>query len=85
MQNARPRARPERNLKAAPLPVTMPSVAEVAAYLGCSDMHVYRLITAGELATVNIAGPGARAKMRVPEESLAAFIGRRTAKVAPAG
>ena len=42
-------------------------------------MHVYRLIAAGELGTVDIATPGAgRTKTRIPSDNLAAYIDRKT-------
>lgn len=49
-------------------------VAEVARLWRCSRDHVYDLISAGELRTVNL-GTG-RAKTRVPESSLAQYIAR---------
>ena len=50
-----------------------------AARLGCSDMHVYRLIAAGQLRAVDIAGPGARrSKTRIRTDDLAAYIESRT-------
>jgi excisionase family DNA binding protein len=60
--------------------VTLHSVAEAAAeILGCSEMHVYRLIAAGELTAVDIATPGAgRSKTRVRSDDLADYIDRKT-------
>jgi excisionase family DNA binding protein len=74
MQSARPR--PRRGHKN----VTLHSVAEAAAdILGCSEMHVYRLIAAGELTAVDIATPGAgRSKTRVRSDDLADYIDRKT-------
>lgn len=47
--------------------------------LGCSDMHIYRLVAAGELRLVDIAVPGTgRAKNRVRADDLAAFVDRHT-------
>lgn len=47
--------------------------------MDCSDMHVYRLIAAGELQTIDIATPGAgRPKTRIPGDSLADYIERKT-------
>jgi excisionase family DNA binding protein len=55
---------------------TIPGTAE---YLGCSEMHVYRLIEAGELRIVDIAVPGSRrSKTRIRAEDLADFLDRRT-------
>jgi len=60
--------------------VTLHSVAEAAAeILGCLEMHVYRLIAAGELTAVDIATPGAgRSKTRIRSDDLAAYIERKT-------
>jgi excisionase family DNA binding protein len=56
----------------------MSTVLEVSEYLGCSDMHVYRLIAAGELRTVDIANAGARPKIRIRSDDLADYINRKT-------
>jgi excisionase family DNA binding protein len=74
MQSAK--SRPGRGRKS----VTLHSVAEAAAdILGCSEMHVYRLIAAGELTAVDIATPGAgRAKTRIRSDDLADYIDRKT-------
>jgi excisionase family DNA binding protein len=57
----------------------MHTVQEIAEYLGCSDMHVYRLIAAGELRTVDIGGPDAkRPKIRIRSDDLADYINRKT-------
>jgi len=60
--------------------VTLHSVIETAGLLGgCSDMHVYRLIEAGELRAVDISTPGAeRPKLRVRSDDLADYIERNT-------
>jgi excisionase family DNA binding protein len=60
--------------------VTLHSVTEAAAeILGCSEMHVYRLIAAGELTAVDIATPGAgRSKTRIRSDDLADYIDRKT-------
>jgi excisionase family DNA binding protein len=60
--------------------VTLHSVIETAELLGgCSDMHVYRLIAAGELRAVDIATPGAgRPKTRIRSDDLADYIERNT-------
>jgi len=74
MQSANPR--PKRGHQN----VTLYSVAEAAAkILGCSEMHVYRLIAAGELTAVDIATPGAgRSKTRIRSDDLADYIERKT-------
>lgn len=54
-------------------------IPEAARELGCSGMHVYRLIASGELRAVDIAAKGARAsKLRVRRDDLTAFIDART-------
>jgi excisionase family DNA binding protein len=55
------------------------TIAEAGAALGCSPMHVYRLIAAGELSAVDIAQPGARrSKTRVRSDEVSAYIEART-------
>jgi excisionase family DNA binding protein len=54
-------------------------IAAVAARLGCSDMHVYRLIEAGELPAVDISQPGSRrSKTRVRSDHIDAYISKKT-------
>jgi excisionase family DNA binding protein len=54
-------------------------VVAAAARLGCSDMHVYRLIADGELSAVDIAQRGARrSKTRVRSDDIEAYIDRKT-------
>lgn len=66
----------------APALLTIP---ETASRLGCCDNHVYRLIAAGALRAVDIAQPGSRrAKTRVREDDLAAFIDGHTRDTRPA-
>jgi excisionase family DNA binding protein len=58
-------------------------VTAAAEILDCSDMHVYRLIAAGELPAVDIATPGAgRSKTRIRSDDLADYIRRRTRRAA---
>lgn len=55
--------------------LTLPETAEV---LGCSRMHVYRLIQSGALATVDISLPGAkRSKTRIEEDELDNYVNYR--------
>ena len=55
---------------------TIPGTAE---QLGCSEMHIYRLISAGELRAVDISTPGSRrTKTRIRGDDLAKFIERQT-------
>ena len=52
-------------------------IDEAATRLGCSRSHVYDLIAAGELRTVNISARG-RSKTRIRSDDLADYIERRT-------
>jgi excisionase family DNA binding protein len=73
MQSIKSRSKQE------PQDVTLYSVTEAAKRMGCSDMHVYRLIAAGELAIIDIATPGAgRTKTRIRSDDLAGYIERKT-------
>ena len=74
MQSAKPS--PKRGHQ----PVTLHSVTETATeFLDCSEMHVYRLIAAGELTAVDIATPGAgRSKTRIRSDDLADYIDRKS-------
>jgi excisionase family DNA binding protein len=73
MQN--PKSRPRRGHQA----VTLHSVEAAAEILGCSGMHVYRLIAARELTAVDIAMPGAgRTKTRIRSDDLAGYIDRKS-------
>lgn len=56
------------------------TVAEVAERLRCGRTHVYDLIARGELPVVDL-GLG-RAKSRIREDDLAAFIDSRTRSTA---
>jgi len=60
--------------------VKLHSIPETAEILGgCSEMHVYRQIAAGELRAVDIATPGSgRSKTRVRSDDLADYIERQT-------
>jgi excisionase family DNA binding protein len=56
-------------------PVQLLTVIETAKRLQCSPNHVYRLIAAGKLRSLDVALPGSqRAKTRVSEVDLAAYI-----------
>lgn len=60
-------------------PVELLPVLAAAERLGCSDMHVYRLIADGELSAVDIAQRGARrSKTRVRSDDIEAYIDRKT-------
>ena len=66
-------------------PTELLTILQAAAVLGVkSGTPVYRLISEGELAAVDIGGRGSqRAKTRVRRDDLQAFIDKRT-RVAPA-
>lgn len=69
----------------AQLAVVLHTVPETAARLGCSEMHVYRLAAAGELAVVDIAPPTSmRSKTRIRSDDLAEYIERRTRRAGAA-
>lgn len=54
------------------------SIPAAAAALDTSPKTVYRLIHAGDLASVDIAPTGSkRPKTRVPAEAIAAFLAAR--------
>jgi excisionase family DNA binding protein len=60
-------------------PAALNTIKDTAGHLGCSEMHVYRLIAAGELRAVDIATPGAgRTKTRIRRDDLADYIDRKT-------
>lgn len=53
-------------------------IGEAAELLGCSSMHIYRLIAAGELRAVDIALPGAgRSKTRVRSDDMDDYVQRK--------
>ncbi len=52
------------------------SVPEAAEMLGCSDDHVYRLISKGALRRVDIK-VGTRSKTRILHDDLVAFLNSR--------
>jgi excisionase family DNA binding protein len=65
------------------LAVVLHTVPQTAQRLGCSEMHVYRLAAAGELAVVDIAPPTSkRSKTRIRSDDLAEYIERRTRRAA---
>jgi excisionase family DNA binding protein len=57
------------------------SIHATAERLDCSDMHVYRLIAAGELSAVDVRQPGSRKpKTRIRSDEIDAYIKARTRK-----
>lgn len=60
-------------------PVQLHSIPAAAERLGCSDMHVYRLIASGELRAVDVRQPGSRKpKTRIRSDDIDAYIEQRT-------
>ena len=61
------------------------SVPAAAARLECSEMHIYRLVSTGELRAVDISRKGAgKSKTRIRSDDLDAYIEARTRRAAPA-
>lgn len=69
----------------AALPFPTVTLAEAAAILGCSNMHVSNCLDSGELAALNIGRAGGkRACNRILKASLEAFIAKRGGAAVPA-
>lgn len=69
----------------AQLPVQLLPIAAAAERLGCSPMHVYRLVSSGELRAVDVSRKGAgKSKTRVRSDDLDAYIESRTRRATPA-
>jgi excisionase family DNA binding protein len=59
----------------APAQAQLLTIPETAERLRCSDNHVYRLVSNGQLRAIDVAQPGAkRPKTRISEADLAAYI-----------
>jgi excisionase family DNA binding protein len=70
--------RPARSAPSAP-GLSLLTPAEAAGRIGASEMHVYRLITDGELRAVDIAQRGSkRSKTRIRSDDIDAYIEART-------
>lgn len=54
------------------------TLADVAERLCCSTRHIYNLINAGRLATVDVGLTGS--KTRISEDEVGRYIDRNTAK-----
>lgn len=66
-------------MKASSSPTQLLSIPAAAARLSCSENHVYRLIAAGQLRSVEIKPTTSkRSKTRIREEDLQAFIDAAT-------
>jgi excisionase family DNA binding protein len=60
-------------------PAQLFSVPAAAARLECSEMHIYRLVSTGELRAVDISLKGAgKSKTRIRSDDLDAYIEART-------
>lgn len=59
-------------------PTRLLSIPNAADRLDCSRAHIYRLIAAGELRSVEIKATGKRPKSRIREEDLEVFIESHT-------
>jgi excisionase family DNA binding protein len=60
-------------------PTTLLTIPATGDRLGCSPMHVYRLISSGELRAVDVSQPGSRKpKTRVRSDDIDAYIEART-------
>jgi excisionase family DNA binding protein len=60
-------------------PAQLLTVLAAAERLGCSDMHIYRLVSTGELCAVDISLKGAgKSKTRIRSDDLDAYIESRT-------
>lgn len=66
-------------------PAQLFSVPAAAARLECSEMHIYRLVSTGELPAVDISRRGAgKSKTRIRSDDLDAYIEARTRRATPA-
>jgi excisionase family DNA binding protein len=66
-------------------PAQLLSVPDAAELLGCSEMHVYRLVSTGELRAVDISRKGAgKSKTRIRSDDLDTYIEARTRCAVPA-
>jgi excisionase family DNA binding protein len=68
-----------RSHRAMGTPFTLLTPAAAAVRLGCSDDHVYKLVSTGELCAVDISRKGAgKSKTRIRSDDLDAYIDART-------
>jgi excisionase family DNA binding protein len=67
-------------------PAQLLPIPAAAERLGCSEMHIYRLVSSGELRAVDISRKGAgKSKTLIRSDDLDAYIEARTRCAAPAG
>ena len=65
-------------------PAQLLPIPAAAERLGCSEMHIYRLVSTGELRAVDISRKGAgKSKTRIRSDDLDAYIDARTRCAAP--
>jgi excisionase family DNA binding protein len=61
-------------------------IPAAAERLGCSEMHIYRLVSSGELRAVDISRKGAgKSKTRIRSDDLDTYIESRTRRAVPPG
>ena len=66
-------------------PIHLLTPLATAERLDCSDMHVYRLVSTGELCAVDISLTGAgKTKTRIRSDDLEAYIEARTRRAGSA-
>jgi excisionase family DNA binding protein len=62
-----------------PPPVQLLPIPAAAERLGCSQMHIYRLVSSGELRAVDVSRKGSgKTKTRIRSDDLDAYIESRT-------
>ena len=67
-------------------PARLLPIPAAAELLGCSEMHVYRLVSTGELRAVDISRKGAgKSKTRIRSDDLDSYIEARTRRAPSAG
>ena len=67
-------------------PARLLAIPAAAELLECSEMHVYRLVSTGELRAVDISLKGAgKSKTRIRSDDLNAYIEARTRRAPSAG
>ncbi len=60
-------------------PVQLLPIPAAAERLGCSQMHIYRLVSSGELRAVDVSQRGSRkSKTRIRSDDLDTYIESRT-------
>lgn len=68
--------------RASRAPAQLLSIPAAAERLGCSEMHIYRMVSSGELRAVDISRKGAgKSKTRLRSDDLDAYIEARTRRV----